>query len=212
MLDVSVRLNPVAYLYLDGPGIDGLYAQTVDRIELEYSTSIERALSGKIGATARLRNLLIKFLGGPEIKINGEISGSRKRTENSRQSQSTEQRLASLIAALKGVGEPALFSDLATAARHANSKGTTVFLSAEDEFNAPQFYSSDGPNLVSIEGYLLLEKGGADDYDDREDYDKRQLDRPLRRLLPGTPDMPGEILRQDHIDVVPPCVHTDIRF
>jgi hypothetical protein len=65
-----------------------------------------------------------------------------------------------------------------------------VFLSAEDEFNAPQFYSSDGPNLVSTEGYLLLEKGGADDYEDRDDYYKKQLDRPVK-ISASVLKMPG---------------------
>jgi hypothetical protein len=90
---VSTRVNPVGYLYLDGSGIEGLYAQTVDRLQIEYSTTVEKALSGRIGAVARLQNLLIKFLGGPEIEITGDISGSRKKTEQSKQLQSPEQRL-----------------------------------------------------------------------------------------------------------------------
>jgi len=187
---VSTRVNPVGYLYLDGSGIEGLYAQTVDRLQIEYSTTVEKALSGRIGAVARLQNLLIKFLGGPEIEITGDISGSRKKTEQSKQLQSPEQRLTSLIAALDRVGEPTIYSDVAKATRQADLGRNTVFLCAEDEFNAPQFYSSDGITSVNSEGYLLLEKGGAGDYDDRDDYYKRQLNRVVK-MSASILKMPG---------------------
>jgi hypothetical protein len=50
-------------MYLDEAGVEALYAQTVDRIETERSTTIAKAVGGKVGATARLKNLLLKVLG-----------------------------------------------------------------------------------------------------------------------------------------------------
>jgi hypothetical protein len=46
MLNVRSQAKPVAYLYLDASGIEGLYAQTVDRLEVEHSTTVEKARSG----------------------------------------------------------------------------------------------------------------------------------------------------------------------
>jgi hypothetical protein len=34
---------PVAYIYLDASGIETLFAQTVDRLEVQHSTSVERS-------------------------------------------------------------------------------------------------------------------------------------------------------------------------
>jgi hypothetical protein len=180
MLNVLVQAKPVAYLYLDAPGIEGLYAQTVDRIEVEHPTTVEKARSGRVGAAARLKSLFVTFLAGPEFEISGDVSGSRKTTEQSKQLQSTEQKLASLIATLKGMGEQTIFSELANAARHAGSTGTSVFINTEDEFDAPQFYSPGGASSVTRDGYLILEKDGAFDYEPGDHYYKKErLSRPL---------------------------------
>jgi hypothetical protein len=177
---VLAQTKPVAYLYLDAPGIEGLYAQTVDRLEVEHSTAVEKARSGRLGAAARLKSLFAACLAGGEFEISGDVRGSRKTTEQSKQLQSTEQRLASLIATLKGLGEPTIFSELASAARHTESTGTSVFMNIEDEFDAPQFCSPAGASLVTNDGYLILEKGGALDYEPGDHYYKRErLSRPL---------------------------------
>ena len=49
-----------------------------------------------------------------------------------------------------------------------------VFIDIRDRFNAPQFYGgAQGAASVNADGYLLLEKGGAADYCDQDDYYKR---------------------------------------
>ena len=151
--------TPRGYIYLDASGIEGLYAQTVERLEVEYSSSIEKALSGKVGAVARFKNPLIKALGGPEIEISGEISSSRKAIGQSKQKSTAEQTLQKLLATLTPLGEPAIFSELLKAARSADTNQATVFLKTEGEFNAPQFSFGGGVDAVNSEGYLILEKG-----------------------------------------------------
>ena len=55
-----------------------------------------------------------------------------------------------------------------------------VFICIEDEFNAPQFSGSgDGAENVNSTGYLILEKGGFRDYDNRDEYYRHQLNLPL---------------------------------
>jgi hypothetical protein len=47
---------PVMYIYLDAEGIDSLYAQTVDRLETEFTQSQERDKSGKMKANIGIGN------------------------------------------------------------------------------------------------------------------------------------------------------------
>ena len=169
---------PLSYLYLDEPGIGSLYAQTVDRLEIERLTTIEKAMTGKAGATARLKSVLLKALGGPELDISGELSGSRKRTEQSKHARTVEHKLASLIEVLQRIGEPVFFSDLGEAARRLERAGTRAYIRVEETFNAPQFFVGDGTTSVNESGYLILEKGGSDDYDDNDGYFRKPM-RPI---------------------------------
>jgi hypothetical protein len=73
--------KPVAYVYLDVTGVEGLLAQTVDRLEAERSTSVESAGTGKAGVTGRLKNFLLKAVGGPELEMNAEVGASRKKVQ-----------------------------------------------------------------------------------------------------------------------------------
>ncbi len=192
--------TPRGYIYLDASGIEGLYAQTVERLEVEYSSSIEKALSGKVGAVARFKNLLIKALGGPEIEISGEISGSRKAIGQSKQKSTAEQTLQKLLATLTPLGEPAIFSELLKAAHFADTNQATVFLKIECEFNAPQFSFGGGVDAVNSEGYLILEKGGPGDHDYRDDYYRQLLDRPvtLSASILKMPNSSGGMSRAGH--------------
>jgi hypothetical protein len=170
--------KPVSCIYFDEHGIETLHAQTVNRLEIERSTTLEKAVAGKAGATARLKNLLLKALGGPEFEITGEVSGSRKRTEQSKEAYAVEQKLADLMAALQRVGKPVWFSDLGEASRYVDSSQTSAFVRIDDTFNAPQFYSGNGSTSVNNEGYLILEKCRAGEYEYRDDYYK--LKKPSR--------------------------------
>jgi hypothetical protein len=164
---------PVSYIYLDGPGIESLYAQTVERTETERSNSVERTVGGRGGAAIRLKSLLLKALGGPEVEVTGEVSGSRKRTEQFKHTYVVEQKLADLVTELRRIGVPALFTDLGEASRHADSAGKSVYVDVRERFNAPQFYVGDGVGTVNNDGYLILEKGDSVDYEYRDVYFKR---------------------------------------
>jgi hypothetical protein len=51
MMYVPGHSELVRYLYLDEEGIHSLYAQTVERFEVERSVNVENAIAGKVAGT-----------------------------------------------------------------------------------------------------------------------------------------------------------------
>ncbi len=128
----SALARPLAYLYLDATGVEGLLAQTVDRLESESSTSVERAGTGKAGVTGKLKSFLLKALGGPELEVNAEVGVSQKNVQQQKHVQTVEQHLAVLLSTLNEVGKPILFTDLGEAARTADKSQTSVFVNIRE--------------------------------------------------------------------------------
>ena len=77
--------------------------------------------------------------------------------------QTVEQKLDALIEALQRIGDPVFFSDLGEAARTLSMRKPRAYVRVEESFNAPQFFVGEGTASVNETGYLMLEKGGADD-------------------------------------------------
>jgi hypothetical protein len=168
-----VRL-PVEYIYLDGPGIESLYAQIVDTVETSHTTTTQKGIAAKVGAGLRLKNFLVKLLSGLEGEGSTEVTGSRARTEQSTRVQTVEYRLASVLDFLSKSGEDCFFTSLGEASRHLQTADGPVFINVQDGFNAPQFYGGAlGSDSVNADGYLLLEKGGASDYCYGDNYYKQ---------------------------------------
>jgi hypothetical protein len=85
-----------------------------------------------------------------------------------------ERKLSELVRVLEKTGQPVYFANLIEAANQAAVSKRKVFVDIEEEFNAPQFLgSSSGHAHVNDSGYLVLERGGSLDHDDRDDYYKR---------------------------------------
>jgi hypothetical protein len=169
----SPRL-PVEYIYLDGPGIESLYAQIVDAVETSRTTTTQKGTVAKVGAGVKLKNFLVKLLSGLEGEVSTEVTGSRGRTEQSTRVQAVEHRLQRLVDFLSKFADDSFFTSLGEASRHLQSASGPVFINIQDSFNAPQFYGGAlGVDSVNAEGYLLLEKGGADDYCYGDDYYKK---------------------------------------
>jgi hypothetical protein len=170
MADVRFMRGPVEYIYLDRPGIDSIYAQIVESTETGRVTSVQRGTDVKARAGVRLKNLLLKMVGGLEGDVSAEVSGSKMRTEQSTTVQATEQRLRQILTFLGK--ERYLFTNLPDATRHVQETNEPTFISFQDKFNAPQFYGNGvGVDTVNAEGYLRLERGM--DYNDRDDYYKQ---------------------------------------
>jgi hypothetical protein len=162
---------PVEYIYLDGPGIESLYAQIVDTVETSRTMTTQRGVAAKIGAGVRLKNFVVKLLSGLEGEISAEVTGSRARTEQSTTVQTIEHRLESVIGFLSESGDDYFFTKLADASRRLQTADGPIFINIRDNFNAPQFYGRAlGADSVNATGYLLLEKGGTGDYNYGDDY------------------------------------------
>jgi len=190
--------NPANFYYLDQEGIHSLYAQCVARLEVERSTTIEKTIAGKAGIGAKLKNLLLKAIAGTDFEVNGEVSGSRKSLEQSKQVVRVENELAGLLKVLEHAGEPTFFTTLSAAARRVRQSSSKVFISVEDRFNAPQFRADSSGGSVITDGFLALEIGVGDDYDYRDDYYKNiQIPVVLRA---GVDKMPtGCFERSSHL-------------
>ena len=56
----------LVYIYLDSDGIESLYAQTTDRVELELTRSRSKEGRGEVGVKLGFGNLLASLLGFKE--------------------------------------------------------------------------------------------------------------------------------------------------
>ena len=67
---MSKLITPHRYFYLDVDGIESLYAQSVEKLEVEFTESKEKGKSGKaIGKFG-----LVKLLSDSGIELEGSIS------------------------------------------------------------------------------------------------------------------------------------------
>ncbi len=165
--------RPVEYIYLDGPGIESLYAQIVHDIETLHTKTTQKGISAKAGAGLKFKNYLVKLLSGLEGELSAEVSGSGTITEQSTRVIAVEHKLARIRTFLSD-GKELFFTDLGEASRQLQRADGPVFIDIKEKFNAPQFYGgARGAALVNADGYLLLEKGGAADYCDQDDYYRR---------------------------------------
>jgi len=168
------KLHPVEYIYLDGPGIESLYAQIVDDIETSRVKTTQKGVSAKVGAGLRLKNFLMSLVSGIEGEVTGEVSGSGSMTDQSTSMLAVEHKLARIRTFLSDKAKNMFFTGLGEASRHLQTVEGPVFVDIRDRFNAPQFYGgAQGVASVNADGYLLLEKGGAADYSHQDDYYKR---------------------------------------
>ncbi|HLY59540.1 MAG TPA: hypothetical protein VKV95_02125 [Terriglobia bacterium] len=172
------NLEPLSYIYLDEQGIESLYAQTVEMVEIERSKTTEKTVEGKLSGTARLKNLVLKALGGPEVELTGEISGARSRTEHSKHEFTVENKLAALLEVFRQIGTPIFVQNLGEAARHVDRAKNRIYFRVEEKFDAPQFFAGEGAISVNKSGYLILEKACVGENNPRDDYFK-DAPRPL---------------------------------
>jgi hypothetical protein len=193
MANIKPVRCPVEYIYLDSSGIESLYAQIVDSVETAHTTTIQKGLAARAGGGLRFKNFLVKLLSGLEAEVSTEVTGSGTRTEQSTRVHLVENRLERVLEFLSGSGEGHYFTDLGEAARALQAGAGPAFINIQDRFNAPQFYGSGlGVDAVNADGYLLLEKGGAADYHDGDDYYKQptapvKLSASIKKMRNGGP-------------------------
>jgi len=158
------------YIYLDADGIDSLYAQTVDRLETEFTQSQERDKSGKVKANIGIGKLLGTMLGLVEAGAETELSISGKRIEEAKLRFTLEQKLSALMKYLKNLEGTEFFELLPHAAIRAKELGKGVFIKIAEKFNMPQYSQGDGISNMNRDRSIVFSIGPVGDneheYDD----------------------------------------------
>lgn len=161
--------SPVMYIYLDADGIDSLYAQTVDRLETEFTQSQERDKSGKVKANIGIGKLLGTMLGLVEVGAETELSIGGKRIEEAKMRFTLEQKLSALMNYLKSLDGAEFFELLPQAAIQAKELGRGVFIKIAEKFNMPQYSQGDGVSNINRDKSIAFSIGPVGD--NKHEYD-----------------------------------------
>lgn len=158
------------YLYLDVAGIESLYAQTVDHVEVERTkTQTKEKKNRKFGEG------VIGFWGVGKLKGGVDAADGDSSAVSTRMELSTEQKLRIVLNHLLQKGTPSLFSDLCLAAAFTKEQKEAVFIDVKIEIDAPQFYKENGVESVNEEKVLLFERDTdcTDNYKYEDGYYKQ---------------------------------------
>jgi hypothetical protein len=156
------------YIYLDVEGIESLYAQTTDRVEVELTSSHSKEGHGGIKLKAGFGNLLTTLLGLKEASaattletVHGEIEAAKARL-------SVEHKLQRLTEFLSARKE--CIGDLRTALGKAEV-GRPIFVQVETKFDTPDFFpGGGGPVAINSSGAMVFRID--DHYDPSDQYFK----------------------------------------
>lgn len=152
---------PDAFIYFDTEGIDSLFAQTVDYLEVERVQSKETNKEGKVGGKISLGQALGLLLGLGSAEVHAEGALGSKRTEEVMLKLSSEQKLFRLMSYLKAAEGESIFGSLERACSATYTTSRPVYLSVNDMFSLPQFF--DGPETaierVNAAKAVLFERG-----------------------------------------------------
>ena len=105
-------MRPRPFIYLDREGIDSLYAQTVDRVETEFTQSLEKDRANKVAGKFGFGQLLATLFGLSEATVEAERSHANKNMEQAKYSLTTEQKIISLVDFLDSLEEMYLVKEL----------------------------------------------------------------------------------------------------
>lgn len=130
--------TPFVYIYLDRTGIESLYAQITDRLEIELIQTRSREGRGEVGLTANFGNLLTSLLGIKELGAKTKVEAVRGFIDEAKTTLTVEhklQRLQEYLAKTKNC-----FGSLEEAATK-SPVGQIAYVDAVENFDAPDFYS-----------------------------------------------------------------------
>ncbi len=134
--------SPLVYIYLDTKGIESLYAQTIDRLEVELVRSHSSEGRGGAGFSVSLGNLLSALVGLKEVKAQTKLESIRIKAEQAKTRLTAEHKLDRLSDYL--VKTKNIFDKLQDAAQNASEAGKVVYFRAVESFDAPDFYPGGG--------------------------------------------------------------------
>jgi len=131
---------PRTFMYLDVKSIESLYAQTVDRIELELTQTRKHERRGEVGLKAAFGGMLAGLLGLKEVSGATKLGMNREQIEKAKSRLTIEKKMSNLIGYLARHKGTDYFESLHEAGESACSRGRSVYFLGEHEFDAPDFY------------------------------------------------------------------------
>lgn len=135
--------SPRMYIYLDSEGIDSLYAQTVEKLETEFTQSQEHEKSGKVKANIGIGKSLGVMLGLVDLGAETELYLNGKQISEAKMCFTLEQKLSALMEYLESVKGTEFFEHLPQAAIQAEKQSKGLFIKVVEKFNMPQFFQGD---------------------------------------------------------------------
>lgn len=134
-------IPPLVYIYLDKDGIESLYAQLTDRLEVELIETRSREGRTDVGITAKLGNLFTSLLGVKEIGAETKLEAARKFIVEARTKLAVEHKIRRLSEYLTKTNS--CFRNLQEAVAK-TSIGEMAFVDGVEKFDAPDFYPGRG--------------------------------------------------------------------
>jgi hypothetical protein len=147
--------QPEVYLYLDTPGIESLFAQTVDRVETEFSESRKTGSKDNAGVKFGIGKAITALLG---LEASAKLD-TEKTLSNLQASKSTltiENKLSRLVVYLEASDN--LRSTLPEAVTTALARKASVFLRCHAPFDLSQMTDHRGGiTRINEDGAVLFE-------------------------------------------------------
>jgi hypothetical protein len=132
---------PLIYIYLDRNGIESLYAQITDRLEIELIQTRSSEGRGGVGLTASFGNLLTSLLGVKKLSAETKLEAVRGYIDQARTKLTIEHKLQRLSEYLAKTEK--CFGSLEDALSK-TAAGEVVYVNGVEKFDAPDFYPGRG--------------------------------------------------------------------
>jgi hypothetical protein len=166
---MAERGAPLVYIYLDRNGIESLYAQITDRLEIELIQTRSTEGRGEVGLTLGFGNLLTSLLGIQKIGAETKLGAVRGYIDEAKTKLTVEhklQRLTQYLAATKSCA-----GSLEEAASR-GAVGEVLYVCGVENFDAPDFYPGrDGLRQINESGSMVFTTDH--NYDPSDNYFKK---------------------------------------
>jgi hypothetical protein len=147
--------QPDVYLYLDVPGIESLFAQTVDRVEMEFTESRKKGSKHSAGVKLGIGKAIATLL-GLEASAKLDTEKTRSNLQSTKSTLAVENKLSRLLDYL--VASDILIRNVSEAVGMATARKSSVFLQCKAHFDMPQMLRWDGGiDLINQDGAALFE-------------------------------------------------------
>jgi hypothetical protein len=163
--------RPLVYIYLDPQGLESLYAQTVDRLEVELVRSQSKQGGTEVGAKVGFGNWLFTLLGLKEAGAEAKVQSTRGQIEESKTRLSVEHKLELLSSHLLETKQ--CFKKLDEAVGFSSTTGDGVYIRILERFDAPDFYAGGGEVNAINSSQAMVFKIENRKYDPSDSYFKR---------------------------------------